>query len=268
MNILSQVRVALGRAPTQYDLMAIAEGAPPAALARYAVGPPDAQAIEGDSDGEVRVAGLITPDAEEMRYFGYAATSAADVRKAFDATSGPVRVRINSPGGSVAQASEIVNRIRERIRDGGAVETWADGMAASAAGLVFLAADTRLMATYATLMYHYSSNMLFFSGTAIELRETADRVIALLTAHDRAMVAGIAQATGLDSAAVAELLKAETWYDPTEAVEQNFATGMIDEPTSDKGGDKGKDGDASAECSTFEDMRQLAHIMDLQGGLQ
>ena len=63
------------------------------------------------------------------------------------------------------------------------------------------------------------------------------------------------------------MLEAETWYDPASAIEQNFATGMIDEPTSGKGEDKDRGGDASAECDVFEDVRRLSHIMDLQGGL-
>src|SRR5690606_23711319 len=121
-----------------------------------------------------------------------------------------VTVHINSPGGSVTDALAIYHVLRKHP---GRVTAIVDGLAASAATIVMLAADEVVMAEHSLLMVH--NPWTAATGGADEMRKTADTL-------DKAageMVSLYAERTGRDSEAIASIMKAETWFNAYEAVE-------------------------------------------------
>jgi ATP-dependent protease ClpP protease subunit len=125
-----------------------------------------------------------------------------------------VTVHINSPGGSVTDALAIYHVLRKHP---GRVTAIVDGLAASAATIVMLAADEVVMAEHSLLMVH--NPWTAATGGADEMRKTADTL-------DKAageMVALYAERTGRDSEAIATIMNAETWFNAYEAVEAGFA---------------------------------------------
>src|SRR5690554_2512985 len=81
----------------------------------------------------------------------------------------PVTVHINSPGGSVTDAMAIYDALRSHK---GKVTARVDGLAASAATLVMLAADESEMAKHSLLMVHNPWTAAM--GDAGEMRKVAE----------------------------------------------------------------------------------------------
>ena len=67
--------------------------------------------------------------------------SARTFREALNKITGDVTVRINSPGGDAWEGSAIYQALVERRNSGAKVSAVVDGLAASAASMVMMAAD-------------------------------------------------------------------------------------------------------------------------------
>ncbi|MHA3886030.1 ClpP-like prohead protease/major capsid protein fusion protein [Stutzerimonas degradans] len=125
-----------------------------------------------------------------------------------------VTVHINSPGGSVTDALAIYANLRNHA---GRVTAIVEGLCASAATIIMLAADEVVMAEHSLLMVHNPWTVA--SGDAGHMRKTAE-------ALDKAsgeMVALYSERTGLEESRVGALMGAETWFNAYEAVEAGFA---------------------------------------------
>ena len=125
-----------------------------------------------------------------------------------------IRVRINSPGGSVWDGYTMHSALKNHPAR---VVVEVDGLAASSASVIAMAGDTIRMGELSMMMIHRASSGVW--GDADELRKTAellDQVDGQITEvyHRRS-------ARPLDE--VRELLAAETWFTPTEAVAAGFA---------------------------------------------
>lgn len=105
-------------------------------------------------------------------------------------SAGPLAVRINSFGGSVADGLAIYNAIR---RHQGAVTTHIDGVAYSIASLIAMAGHEVRMAANGMVMLHAPWGMAV--GNAPEMREMAD----ILDKHAEAMVASYVRDGGPDA---------------------------------------------------------------------
>lgn len=128
--------------------------------------------------------------------------------------SAPVTVHINSPGGSVTDALAIYSNLRNYK---GHVTAIVDGLCASAATIIMLAADEIVVAEHSLLMIHNPWTVA--SGDAVVMRKTAETL-------DKAsveMAALYAERTGLDAEAVTAIMEVETWYNAHEAVDAGFA---------------------------------------------
>lgn len=123
-------------------------------------------------------------DAEESND---AKTVTAALRKL---AGGPLAVRINSFGGSVADGLAIYNAIR---RHPGEVTTHVDGVAYSIASLIAMAGHEVRIAGNGMLMIHAPWGMAV--GNAPEMREMAD----ILDKHAEAMVASYVRDGGPDA---------------------------------------------------------------------
>lgn len=129
----------------------------------------------------------------------------------------PVTVRINSNGGDVVEAQGIYNALRRHSADGGEVTVEIDALAASAASYVAMAGDTINIAENAMLMIHKAWTLAM--GNADQLRDTA----GILDKFDGILAATYSARTGMEVAAITDLLSAETWLTAAEAVEKGFA---------------------------------------------
>lgn len=130
-----------------------------------------------------------------------------------------VEVHINSPGGDMFEGVAIYNRLRAH---GGKVTVKVMGLAASAASIIAMAGDERLIGDGAFLMIHNA--WVWAAGNRNELRDVAD----WLEPFDAAMVDVYAARTGQTAAAVSAWMDAETWLNSSLAIERGFATGLVD----------------------------------------
>lgn len=142
------------------------------------------------------------------------ASTAQIVKAAMAVGQRPVTVHINSPGGSVTDALAIYSILRKHQ---GHITAVVDGLCASAATIVALAADEIVMAEHSLLMVHNPWTVA--SGDAAQMRKTADT----LDVASREMVALYTERTGLSGDKVSAIMGAETWFNAYEAVEAGFA---------------------------------------------
>lgn len=136
---------------------------------------------------------------------------AARVVAELAADPGAVEVRINSPGGSVAEGLAIFNALKPRNPT-----VYVDGIAASIASLIAMAGARIVMADNALLMMHWPWTVA--EGNASAMRKTADT----LDQFGKAMLGAYARA-GLDVQTLTAMLDAETWLDTAEAIRLGFA---------------------------------------------
>lgn len=128
-----------------------------------------------------------------------------------------IDVYINSYGGEVSEGLAIYNALR---RHKAKVVTHCDGFACSAASVVFMAGDERLMSDASLLMIHNAWN--YACGNAAELRKIADDLETISTAAANAYRASV----NIDDDRLEQLLADETWIAPQDAVNMAFATGI------------------------------------------
>ncbi|HEY3679044.1 MAG TPA: head maturation protease, ClpP-related [Bradyrhizobium sp.] len=141
--------------------------------------------------------------------------------KDFNAITAPtIHLRINSPGGDVFDARSIATAISQHDSK---VVAHVDGLAASAASYIAIAADEVEMAPGSFLMIHKA--WTFAYGNSEDLLATA----ALLEKIDGSLAADYAKKTGKSSAQIDEWMSAETWFTAEEAVAEGFAGKVSEE---------------------------------------
>ncbi|VUZ26514.1 ATP-dependent Clp protease proteolytic subunit [Acetobacterium wieringae] len=127
---------------------------------------------------------------------------------------------INSYGGEVAEGLAIYNQLK---RHPAKVTTICDGFACSAASVIFMAGDERLMGEASLLMIHNA--WTYTSGNSEELRKQADDLDTITQASINAYLSCV----NIEEAALKQLLDEETWILPADAVAMAFATGISEE---------------------------------------
>jgi ATP-dependent Clp protease protease subunit len=158
--------------------------------------------------------GPIVGSELEAEWFG-GVTPEAFIRE-LSAMTGPVALRINSPGGEVFAARAMAQHMREY---GGEITAIVDGLCASAATFLAATAAKTVMAPGAMYMIHKAGTLGY--GNADDMRSVAD----LLDKIDVAIAETYAAKTGKRAADFGPLMAAETWYSDAEAV----AAGLADE---------------------------------------
>ncbi|TWT57247.1 ATP-dependent Clp protease proteolytic subunit 1 [Thalassoglobus neptunius] len=130
-------------------------------------------------------------------------------------------VRINNAGGNPQEAVAMFHELR---RHGVKVTTIVEGMAFSAASLLFMAGDERLMNRGAMLMIHQPS--IAIRGTASELNQAARQLRKI-----RGEVSGIYASHSKNSEkSVRRMLSTDSYMTADEAVSNGFATGVLEAP--------------------------------------
>lgn len=155
---------------------------------------------------------------EEIGFWGVQAKDF--VAQLGNVQSKDIHVEISSPGGDVAAALTMYNALRA---SGKTVTTKVMGVAASAASLIFMAGDKRVMPKNTQLMIH--NPWTFAAGNADELEETA----ATLRKIGASLKATYAARSGMDDAELDAMLAKDTWINADEAVTMGFATEVIEE---------------------------------------
>ena len=131
-----------------------------------------------------------------------------------------INVYINSYGGEVAEGLSIYNQLK---RHKAKVVTVCDGFACSAASVVFMAGDERIMSNASLLMIHNAWTSA--SGNANELRKVAEDLEKITQASINAYMEHI----NISEEELVELLDNESWLTPQESVEMGFATSIVEE---------------------------------------
>lgn len=171
-----------------------------------------------------RITNATAPDEAELMLYDeiggwYGATADQFIADLRGVTAPNLRVRINSPGGSVFEGIAIANALRSHP---GNVVMQVDSVAASIASVIAMAGDRIEMAPNAMLMIHEASGVCL--GNASDMEEMA-RLLALIS--DNIADAYVAKAGGTREQ-WREAMRAETWYLPEDAV----TAGLADEALS------------------------------------
>ncbi len=136
-----------------------------------------------------------------------------------------INVFINSYGGEVAEGLAIYNNLRRHTAQ---VKTYCDGFACSAASVVFMAGDERIMSNASLLMVHNA--WTWAAGNADELRKTADDIETITAASVNAYMNHVA----ISKEELKKLLDEEAWLDAATALDMGFATAIVQDPKTEK----------------------------------
>lgn len=136
-------------------------------------------------------------------------------------TKDSITIHINSAGGSLYAGVAIYNRLRALPAN---VITINDGLAASAASIIFQAGSTRKVNAGSSMMIHEAATMLIGYYQTKDLKAEMKR----LEAHNKTVIEAYAEATGIDADTIKNALAKETWMTGQEAVDAGYADEVID----------------------------------------
>lgn len=129
-----------------------------------------------------------------------------------------IELHVHCPGGDVFEGSVIYNAIKESPTP---VDIYIDGMAASMASVIMLAARKIYMAENAFIMIHAPHT--FSCGNAEDLEKAAH----LLRSIETNFIEAFCARTGKEKDAVAEWLKGDNWFSAQEAADEKLIDGIV-----------------------------------------
>lgn len=168
---------------------------------------------DADSVRVLRISGTIA----EESWFDNDTTPAIFAAER-NAGSGPVTIWLNSPGGDVVAAAQIYNML---IDYPGTVTVNIDGIAASAASVIAMAATKVAMSPVSMLMIHNPATM------AVGDKDELARAMSMLESVKESIINAYQLKTGLSRAKLSKLMDAETWMDAHAAIEMGFADELL-----------------------------------------
>lgn len=174
------------------------------------------QLTQNNNEVDIQIYGDIT----SWEYFDTDVSSHTLSKQIEGLECDQINVYINSYGGEVAEGLAIYNQLK---RHKAKVKTVCDGFACSAASVVFMAGDERVMSTASLLMIHNA--WTYASGNAKELRKQADDLEKITQASINAYM----QEVNITEEELRQMLDDETWISPQEAIEKGFITSIVNE---------------------------------------
>lgn len=172
----------------------------------------------GEKIGEIYIYGSIVSCCQDDED-----TTAMSFKKDLEALGeiDTLNLYVNSPGGSVFQAQAIYSIITRQKAE---INAYVDGLVASAASFLIMAADTIYMPRNATMMIHNPFAIVI--GNAKDLRREADALDKISVG----MIEAYLTHTGdkLTEDELKELLDAETWLTAEESYSYGFVDELID----------------------------------------
>jgi len=183
----------------------------PDALKRWEPG------IQAAIDGEASI-GIYEQIGESWDGSGMTAKRMSAILRGIGA-SRDITVNLNSPGGDFFEGVAIYNLLRQHQAK---VTVNVMGLAASAASIIAMAGDDINMGEGSFLMIHNAWCMAI--GNRHDMQAAAEQ----LAPFDNAMAEVYAARAGISVKAAAKLMDEESWIGATQAIEQGFATGMME----------------------------------------
>ncbi|MGU3441222.1 head maturation protease, ClpP-related [Bacillus cereus] len=142
-------------------------------------------------------------------------TSAVDIEKTLQATSAHViHIHLNSPGGDVFEGIAIYNQLKNHPAK---IIINVDGLAASAASIIAMAADELIMNTGSMLMIHEASTWTW--GTKLDIRKTLNALEGI----DKSIADIYMTRYQGERSEMETMIANETWFTANEAVEIGLA---------------------------------------------
>ena len=132
--------------------------------------------------------------------------------------SGPITLRVNSPGGDCIAASQIYTMLMDYPAD---VTVKIDGIAASAASVISMAGTKVCMSPTSLMMIHNPAT--FAMGDSEEMR----KAMQLLSEVKESIINAYELKTGLFRAKLSHLMDGETWMNPKMALELGFCDEIL-----------------------------------------
>lgn len=154
-----------------------------------------------------------------------------------------ILLRINSPGGFVTEGLAIFNTLKQHSAR---VIAQVDGLAASMASYIAMAADEIIMPENALMMIHNPHGVAI--GESADMRKEAD----ILDLMRDAMARTYSERAGIPVPEILNIMEAETWFDGVQAVESGFA---------DKTESAVEEGDVVAQA-VFPHIAKLSNMPD------
>jgi len=141
--------------------------------------------------------------------------SAKDIQNALDGVeTETITIRLNSPGGDAFDGIAIYNQLKNHKAK---VIAYVDGLAASAASIIAMAADELIMNTGSMMMIHEAST--FTWGTKADIKKTLNALEGI----DKSIAdIYMTRYTG-DREELNALVEGESWFTASEAVEVGLA---------------------------------------------
>lgn len=168
-----------------------------------------------EKEGEIKVYGEIT----KWAWQEYGETNALlfneELKQLKDVEK--IKLRINSPGGSVFEAQTMYNSLKQFAKDNEiTIESFIEGVAASAATFLALAGDTVKIGEGCLFMIHNPST--YSSGMSGDLRKAAD----LLDKVKETILDIYMKKSSLTREELSQKMDDETWFSAKEALEAGF----------------------------------------------
>ena len=223
------------------------------AASKYSVTTPKALEVR---DSAIYVDGIIT-DSEwgkfiESIYGDLNLVYPEAFREALAQVEGDVDLYVNSPGGSVFDASTMLTDLEERAGSHN-VNVIVNGLCASAATYFLVGGSSRKIGKMGMVMVHQAWSIAIGNSTDFE------KMVNLLQKMDQAYIDMIAEFSGMDRSKVESAVMAETWFTAEEAIEADLVDGAYD--PKNKGGDgEGGEGEGQ-EMSARKRFGALAQQM-------
>lgn len=141
------------------------------------------------------------------------------VKELRDLNADKVNVHINSYGGDVSEGLAIYNVLKNSRAK---VTTYCDGFACSAASVIFMAGEERVMNSASLLMIHNAWS--WASGDANDFRKQAEDLDKITQASINAYMSRI----WITEEELKEKMDSETWLTAEEALADGFATKIME----------------------------------------
>ena len=141
----------------------------------------------------------------------------AEELKKLPASVKEIQLRVNSPGGSVFDGMTIYEKLKAEKKNGRKIVAYVDGLAASIASIIIMAADEVIVGDGSMVMIH--KPMVGTMGNSNDL----ERMINILDKIEEQMISIYATKTGMSRLEISKALAEETWYTSEEAVSNGLA---------------------------------------------
>ena len=148
--------------------------------------------------------------------------TAFDMAKELSEIESDIHVRINSYGGEVSSGLAIYNLLKA-FGEYHKVTTYCDGFACSAASVIFMAGQERIMPKSSLLLIHNA--WTYACGDFNELRKQADDLEKIT----RPSLEVYKSVSSLSEDEIQQMMNKEEWITAEEALSYGFATGISEE---------------------------------------